>query len=252
MPKALRWDKSLNVGIKVIDTQHKMLFDLANDLNTLIQRKAEIKLIDTLFSVTLNYAFHHFETEEEYIENDEDFSKHCYQHYQLLKRLQKYAVDYRNNRVALQSPGDFLHKWLVQHIKEDDIPILSGKENEQPVDKGFVDVEEFEDLEIDQRKYKRIRYDSVTDEPIIGHCYNATTLKAGSVNVVDLGGGGLKIYSDEEFDVDDLLIISCPIGKDFRLREKVRVMNVGEQVYGVEFVSPKKGTVEYLERLCAS
>ena len=114
----MRWNDSLAVGVEIIDNQHKMLFDLANDLNNSVNMGANKQVIDTLFAVIISYAFTHFETEENKITNQIDFSNHCYQHYQLLKQLHQYAVDFRNNRKVDVQPGEFLESWLLEHIKK--------------------------------------------------------------------------------------------------------------------------------------
>jgi hemerythrin len=252
MGKVMRWDPTLEVGIEIIDNQHKILLDLANDLDNAVTAGESMKVIDTLFAVIKNYTFNHFETEEEFFKGKDVYLLHCHQHYKLIKQLNDYIIDFHNNRVGDIDPGAFFDSWLRGHIKEEDIPALS----QQPFDLTLVtevdDVDDFDSGEIEKRSHKRLRYDSVLDEDIVGHCFNATKLKNGSVNVIDLSSGGLKIYSEDSYDVDDLLIISCKIGRNFQMKEKVRVKNAHENLYGVEFLSPAADTVTFFTELCGA
>ena len=60
-----KWDTELNVGIGLIDNQHKIIFDLVNDLGKASEGMADKKVIETLFDVIENYVFRHFEAEED-------------------------------------------------------------------------------------------------------------------------------------------------------------------------------------------
>lgn len=102
-------------------------------------------------------------------------------------------------------------KWLLQHIIEYDRPFLLKEPQKHFTSNEIKDFEEFEQQEIDRRRHKRIRYDLVLDEDILGYLYNANTIKSGSATVVDLSAGGLKIYTDLGINLGDLLIISCRV-----------------------------------------
>lgn len=250
--KKIEWDESVKIGVEIIDNQHKILFDLANDLNIAVSKGATKQVADILFSVIMNYAFIHFETEERFVQDENNYMQHCFQHYQLIRELQKFAVEFRNNRTGRQDPGEFLEEWLFGHIKEYDLPTLSKKKQEDIFPLGIDDFEDFDQRELDKRKHKRVRYEKLIDEDIIGHVYNANTLKNGTAEVVDLSGGGLKIYTNLKIEIDDLLVISCRVGKSFHLKEKVRVKTSHDNFYGVEFISPDKETVRFLTELCGA
>jgi hemerythrin len=252
MAKKIQWNKSLTVGNDFIDEQHKILFDLANDLNNAVTLGANKRVIDTLFAVIMDYSFKHFAVEEEDIKEDPDYKNHCYKHYQLLKQLHEYSVDYRNGRKVSEPPALFLENWLVTHIKKNDIPLLSGKAGASSLVKVTESVDSFTDDQHNKRKHKRVRYDKILDEKIVGRCYNTTTLQSGNVTVVDLSSGGLKIFAEQKIYVGDLLVISCRVGSNFKMKEKVRVKNSYDKYYGVEFVSPEKETVQFLTQLCGA
>ena len=67
----MHWNSKLKVGSDIIDNQHKVLFDLIKDLNNAIKTGVSIRILDSLLGVLQDYAFQHFQTEEEY------FKKTC-------------------------------------------------------------------------------------------------------------------------------------------------------------------------------
>jgi len=248
----MKWDPAYNIGVDVIDNQHKVLFDLANDLNGAYAMGSGRQVVDTLFGIIMNYSFMHFETEESYIEDQQDFLQHCYEHYRLLRELQNFAVEFRNSRSREIDPGVFLEKWLLHHITNYDRPFLLKDPQKHVSSDEITGFEEFEQEEIERRRHKRIRYDLVLDEDILGHLYNANTLKSGSATVVDLSAGGLKIYTDLEINLEDLLIISCRVGKSFTMKEKVTATHGKDNFYGVKFISPDEETIRFLTELCGA
>ena len=252
MAKKIQWNTSLSVGNAFIDEQHKILFDLANDLNNAVTLGANRRVVDTLFAVIMDYSFKHFAVEEEDIKDDPEFKNHCYKHYQLLKQLHEYSFDYRNGRKVSEPPAVFLKEWLTTHITKDDIPLLTGNTGASSRIEVFESVDTFSEKDTDRRKHKRVRYNTILDETIVGRLYNTTTLRSGEILVLDLSGGGLKIFTEQKTYVGDLLVINCQVGKNFTMKEKVRVKNSHDKFYGVEFISPAKETVKFLTQLCGA
>lgn len=262
--KKNKWDDSLSVGSEVIDNEHKILFDLAKDLHNSITVGADNRTINTLFSVIIDYFHQHFEREESLLVDKEGYLGHCAEHYQLIKKIHDYIVAFRNSRSVDTPPGEFLHNWLWKHIHEVDIPAfdtsITNFDNEPEIDciEAFV-LPEDEKKEIpitdepDKRKHKRISYEKLLDSEIVGLCYNTKSMKNSSVQIEDLAAGGLRIVSKQPHDIGDLLIINCSVGTTFKMKEKAKVRNnFGDNKYGVEFVSPKPQTVEFLTQICGA
>ena len=247
------WDPKMNVGSNVIDNQHQVLFDLIKDLNSAIRAGESVRVVDTLLSVLLNYAFQHFETEEKYFRNHKDYVRHCLEHYGLLKKLNDFIVDFRNNRpVSDKTPSDFLEHWLLDHIEKYDRPYLSHETADKPLMEEENHVDEFEPEIKDRRHHKRIQHNEVVDGDIRVYCYNATQLKGRTATVVDMSPGGLLLKSNSRHEIDDLLIISCTIGSNFKMKEKVRVKTAKDNRYGVVFVSPSLETTDFFTKLYGS
>jgi hemerythrin len=245
-----QWDPKLKVGSDVIDNQHKVLFDLIKDLNNAISVGASIRILDTLLGVLLNYAFQHFETEEEYFKSHGDYTSHCLEHYALIKKLNAFIVDFRNNRHdGDRTPSEFLENWLLEHIKFYDKPFLADDTVDLSLMKDSDQIDEFEPTSKDRRHYKRIPHNEVIDGDIRVHCYNTTQLKGSTATIVDMSMGGLMLNSTGHHQINDLLIISCSIGSNFKMKEKVEVKTASDKNYGVEFISPAPETLDFFTKL---
>jgi hemerythrin len=244
------WDSKLSIGSEVIDNQHRVLFDLIKDLNNATAAGASMKVLDTLLGVLRNYSFQHFEIEEKYFKDHADFTKHCMEHYQLIKKLNSFIIDFRNNRYeGKKTPSTFLEHWLLDHIERFDKPFLIHNAACLELMKDSGPVDEFEPEPMNKRQNKRIPHYEVVDGNIDVSCYNAIRLKVGKATVVDMSVGGLLLNSDDHHGIGDLLVVSCSIGANFNMKEKVQVKTVNGNMYGVEFVSPSAETVNFFTKL---
>ncbi len=242
------WDSSLTVGLDVVDNQHKILFDLIKDLKHTIGTNANIKILDALLSVLLNYAFNHFKSEEEYLINHSDFKEHCFEHYLLIKRLHAFINEIRNNRINKdKTPSAFLEEWLLDHIKRFDKPFFSDDSVIQFLIRESKTVDDYSLIFEERRQNKRIPFSEVVDGSIVTHYYNATQLFAGKAKIIDMSPGGLRLRSNNEFKIDDLMVVSCGIGRSFNMIEKVQVKSANAPFYGVEFISPAKETTTFFK-----
>lgn len=250
MQEMIRWDEGLSVGSEVINNQHKVLFDLIRDLKYAIHTKVAKNLVDTTFSVLRDYAEAHFHREEEYLARHPHFSEHCLEHYRLLKVLNSIIHDYRNNHTRdVESISDFLENWLREHIIDFDKQHLGVKSSEYVNLEEAVEVDDFEiDGEV-RRKHVRIPHNDVVNGPILAQIYNASRLRNGQGRIVDMSPGGLMLDSPGRYWVDDLLLVSCAIGKNFKMEEKVKVRSVNGRRIGVQFVLPAEETVDFFTNL---
>jgi hemerythrin-like metal-binding protein len=228
------------------------MFDLANDLNSAVYTGSTKRVVDALFSVIMDYAFKHFADEERLLQNSADLQSHCYEHYQLLRQLHEYSVKYRNGRSVVQEPAEFMEEWLTRHIQNYDIRSLTNIDDDALAMEEVGSIDDFDHQDIERRRHKRVRYEDLVDEAVVGYCYNTSTMKSGKVKVLDFSGGGLRILAQQKIDIGDLLIISCRVGKTFKMKEKVQVKSCREKNYGVEFVAPDAETVRFLTQICGA
>lgn len=249
MGKAMGWQPAIKIGNEIVDTHHTILFNLADGFKNSVMAGTSAEIIEHVLGVIRSAAFNHFEKEEELFKNEAHYLSHCQKHYKIMKSLDDFIVNYTNGWSKESDPAGFIKNLLRTHILEVDLPTFRKSSFELLPDLEMIE----DDLDYgnfeDQRQFKRVHYTMVVDKPIEGYCLNIKTSKGSSVDVIDLGGGGLKIYSTTNVNVGDTLIISCRVGNIFKLKEKARVKSVRGNNYGLEFTSPDKNTVKFLTEL---
>ncbi len=249
MRKLDTWDSGLNVGVGLIDNQHKIILDLIKDLGGACEALADRRVIETLLDVLENYVFHHFEAEEKLVHNHATSQKHCLEHYGLIKDFRKMRLGFRNRNAAGKNAAVYLNQWFLTHITEHDIPLFSSIANGgggQSEDR-IIDEYPFEITE--RRRHKRIINHKITDDEIVAECYNTASLKETLATVLDISLGGLRLRPSEPYAIGDLLVVSCHIGTNFNLREKVRIVNVVDEFHGAEFINLSPAAEKFLIEL---
>lgn len=244
------WDPGLDVGVGLIDNQHKIIFDLINDLDNVVRTSTDRRVVDTLLDVIENYVYRHFEAEEELFVRHEQSIAHRLEHYDLVKEFRTFKLSFRNKKDPGADITTFLDTWFVSHIKSSDIPLfrqMAGGGIELEKSGGKVDAYPYEPKE--RRRSKRIVQSSITDTEIVAACYNTSTLRNSTATVVDISLGGVRLNAPVQHSVGDLLIVNCTIGKNFHMKEKVRIKNVLDSFYGTEFISLSPATEKFLIEL---
>ena len=119
------WNKNFETGIEEIDSQHKKLVHLLNQLaNTLVEGN-ELEILD-VFDELANYATFHFESEEriwrDTFGNDSWFDSHLMNHASFLPKVLKIKEEDKGKSLnhVIEDIVKFLIRWLAFHIIDDD------------------------------------------------------------------------------------------------------------------------------------
>ncbi|MBN8219484.1 MAG: hemerythrin family protein [Spirochaetes bacterium] len=119
-------ENDFTLGIELLDAQHMWLIALLFHLESLIAVPGEKdkKQIDAVFSEAMRYAETHFQAEElvlhEYRFPQEE--NHAAQHHAFKDSIRNILHAPGSNDADHASKlGRFLHNWLVQHIKKEDM-----------------------------------------------------------------------------------------------------------------------------------
>ena len=248
MHPARKWRDDLNTGIGLIDNQHRIIFDLISDLGNASEARADKKVIDTLFDVIENYVFRHFEAEEALIAPHAGAMEHTLEHYSLIKEFKKLRMSFRNRLGADNSVHGFLEQWFVGHISGSDLPMFTriAQGGDAPA-KG--DVDNYPQEHEERRRHKRVPQKKITDHAIVSSCYNTSALRYSQATVLDLSLGGIRFESEDAHRMGDLLVAQCALGRSFKMKEKVRIVNVKDDAYGAEFVGLSPATEKFLVEL---
>lgn len=119
----INWTDQLAVGVKDIDTQHKMLVDLINSLHTHMVAGDANDLMGKVLDKIIEYTGFHFATEERLMaaHGYPQSPAHKHEHAKLVQtavELQK-KVKSGQAHVTMETMN-FLRDWLQHHIKESD------------------------------------------------------------------------------------------------------------------------------------
>jgi len=121
--KLVGWNKDYSLGMPELDAQHKMLFDLINQLWRGIvanaEHQAQLKVIEQLEHYTLT----HFSAEEEFFAaiRFPAADEHRRAHRAFTRRIATEKQALLNGAQLSLDLLHFLNDWLVNHIQGEDL-----------------------------------------------------------------------------------------------------------------------------------
>jgi hemerythrin len=118
------WKDEYSIGFPSIDSQHKKLFSLINEILEGMRAARELKDIQGILDELAQYAIYHF-SQEEILFQEYGYRKskeHGVAHEFFMKKLEilkAYTVN--NDKEASEQSAAFLVRWLGSHILQDDM-----------------------------------------------------------------------------------------------------------------------------------
>jgi len=119
----MEWNDDFVIGIREIDSQHKKLVGLVNDLNSAMKSGRGSQKLGQIFEELKEYTVHHFATEEALFEEHHypGMIAHVAKHKKLVNTVLELEAQFKNGKAALTNDVmEFLKDWLVNHIQGDD------------------------------------------------------------------------------------------------------------------------------------
>ena len=119
----ITWGPRLETGITIIDSQHKRLVEIINELNDAFQAGRSDEIMGAIFDELVAYTETHFTVEEKLMAN------HGYAEIENHKREHKVFTDQiKMDRYNFEAGAwkfekrlmDYLRGWLVNHIAASD------------------------------------------------------------------------------------------------------------------------------------
>lgn len=116
------WDGTVELGIPLIDEQHKALFGWINTLNDAVNQGDSSEAVGEVIWNLITYVTEHFSAEERLMlsYNYPKLAQHSKEHDQFVERLRKIQVEFINGHEMGKNVLDFMVDWLVCHIKGTD------------------------------------------------------------------------------------------------------------------------------------
>jgi hemerythrin len=145
----MHWRPSFEIGIESIDLQHKKLFHMICDFKNAINKQNMFQQMGTTLKFIADYTQKHFKSEEKFMRanNYPGYANHKVMHAELIKQTSEILIKIRNDKhVAPSQLLDFLMRWLLDHILEEDLKIKKHLENtEQKKIQKRLDIDEQKD-----------------------------------------------------------------------------------------------------------
>jgi len=120
----LAWDdEKYSVGVKSIDGQHGVLFELINDLYEAMRKGQANKLTGALLKKLVDYTQTHFAAEEKMMADAKypALAEHRVKHRDLIKQVGDFTSRFEKGEIALNLDlMSFLRDWLTNHIQKVD------------------------------------------------------------------------------------------------------------------------------------
>jgi len=134
MISKVTWSEELEIGINVIDNQHRRIVDYINvlaDLGEDAPRAQVAELIDSL----VDYTYSHFAFEEALMEEAgyEYLTVHQRTHEAFNQRVQDLHQRFQTGEQIGSEIGQLLQTWLINHIMDDDRSYAPVVKREMPV-----------------------------------------------------------------------------------------------------------------------
>lgn len=121
------WDDSYLTGNSTVDSQHKHLFHMVNELHdAIVAGKGTAVLTPTLTELA-KYTIQHFRSEEELMAAAGYPARAVHQkkHEDLTHQVKDLVAKYQSGQCVLTiTLSNFLADWLRHHIKEDDFALV--------------------------------------------------------------------------------------------------------------------------------
>ena len=120
----IAWDRSMTVGVEILDDDHRKLLDMFNGLLEIEITQEDRGDLDRLLSALGDYTDRHFAREEEMMERCgfPDLDRHKAAHRFFIAEIGKLRDDFESdNTMMLRIDLILLLKqWLIEHIQTTD------------------------------------------------------------------------------------------------------------------------------------
>lgn len=119
----ISWKEEYRLNLYFVDSQHKNLFDLFDELLLIIEEK-RLDDLQSVIGKLDGYAKVHFATEEDYFDKYAypELEEHKKQHQEFIREVEKLQNKYNENPENVQNDiVHFMRDWFINHVTKSDI-----------------------------------------------------------------------------------------------------------------------------------
>lgn len=135
------WTEQLNIGIEVIDQQHRRIVEYINQLDDARSNGHPREEIASVINQLVDYTLSHFAFEESMQEEAKyPFIKaHKKVHDLFVQRVSEYQTRFNNGEDVSKALSSLLVTWLFNHIKRDDADYVETVKANLQQHKDFIE-----------------------------------------------------------------------------------------------------------------
>lgn len=117
----IEWTQELEIGIGVIDGQHRRIVDYINTLDDVCQIP-DREVVGQVIGDLIDYTYSHFAFEEALMEEAgyEFLSIHQNTHKAFCERIEQFRKRFDDGGDVAEPLAELLRTWLINHIMSDD------------------------------------------------------------------------------------------------------------------------------------
>ena len=117
----IEWSSNLDIGIEVIDNQHKRIVEYINKLDD-TRGNHNMKEVGAVLDELVDYTLSHFTFEESLMEESgyPFVNAHKRVHQLFVKRVGEYMQRFKMGEDITDELLNTLRAWLINHIRNDD------------------------------------------------------------------------------------------------------------------------------------
>ena len=122
------WREQYNTGVEEIDSQHRNLVDIINELHEAREHGDIKSALDEVLPRLIDYTVYHFASEEAFMERNgyANLDKHREAHLLFKEQILEIVEhEYEDQSYSLDMLSMYLKMWLLQHILVDDMEIAN-------------------------------------------------------------------------------------------------------------------------------
>jgi len=118
----IEWNAEYEIGIPVIDAQHRRIVDYINEVEALDSTIDKEEKLSEILTLLVDYTLSHFEFEEALMEEAEfpELVEHQLTHSAFKNQIELLRQRLTNGEDIANVLYDVLKQWLIGHIREDD------------------------------------------------------------------------------------------------------------------------------------
>ncbi len=118
----LKWDSNYDVNGSVIDTHHKQIILLLNNLHEAIVQHTTEEELESVLHGLVHYVEHNFKVEEELLRMGDYpyYQEHLLSHQKLTEKVRDLQFRYDEGEDLTYDMMQFLTDWVMKHILAED------------------------------------------------------------------------------------------------------------------------------------